>query len=326
MATRRSLALVTGVSAVTGAALIPLVSLPLRDRLPDPIATHWSGGGPPDGSGSLTAALLICCGMWATICAGALVLGWSGWGRRAVRTRTVASLFAGAVFTAGVLGLILNANLDRSSWRDAGGMGAGGIALLLLASAAGGLIGALLGRVGADSREPAPGAPRRIRIGAGERAVWIGYVHSRSMILLGWALTGLGALGVLLALVPAGPLPRSSWSGALALVIGGVAALALSSARVTVDARGLGIAAGPLRLPIRRIPLNRIGTAWAEDRSPAQAGGWGYRVGPAGTTMMLRGGECLVVENTGGRRFAVSVDDAERGASLLNSLRESSAT
>lgn len=81
MATRRSLALVTGVSAVTGAALIPLVSLPLRDRLPDPIATHWSGGGPPDGSGSLTAALLICCGMWATICAGALVLGWSGWGR-----------------------------------------------------------------------------------------------------------------------------------------------------------------------------------------------------------------------------------------------------
>ncbi|GAA3089600.1 hypothetical protein GCM10020254_38220 [Streptomyces goshikiensis] len=34
---------------------------------------------------------------------------------------------------------------------------------------------------------------------------------------------------------------------------------------------------------------------------------------------MLRAGECLVIR-AGGKEFAVSVDDAERGAALLNSL------
>lgn len=38
---------------------------------------------------------------------------------------------------------------------------------------------------------------------------------------------------------------------------------------------------------------------------------------------MLRGGECLVIRPSKGREFAVSVDDAERGAALLNSLRAS---
>ncbi len=39
-----------------------------------------------------------------------------------------------------------------------------------------------------------------------------------------------------------------------------------------------------------------------------------------GTTVMLRSGECLVVRTIKGKDFAVSVDDAERGAALLNSL------
>ena len=38
-----------------------------------------------------------------------------------------------------------------------------------------------------------------------------------------------------------------------------------------------------------------------------------------GTTVMLRSGECLVIHSKG-KDFAVSVDDAERGAALLNSL------
>jgi hypothetical protein len=47
----------------------------------------------------------------------------------------------------------------------------------------------------------------------------------------------------------------------------------------------------------------------------------GYRVSGLGTTVMLRSGECLVVRTRDkGREFAVSVDDAERGAALLNAL------
>lgn len=49
-------------------------------------------------------------------------------------------------------------------------------------------------------------------------------------------------------------------------------------------------------------------------------GGWGYRLSGLGTTVMLRRGECLVIRPRQGAEFAVSVDDAERGAALLNTL------
>lgn len=50
-------------------------------------------------------------------------------------------------------------------------------------------------------------------------------------------------------------------------------------------------------------------------------GGWGYRGLPCGATLMVRSGPCLVIEYVAGGQFAVSVDDAERGAGLLNALR-----
>lgn len=73
--------------------------------------------------------------------------------------------------------------------------------------------------------------------------------------------------------------------------------------------------------PVRRWQAAEIESARAENRTPAQAGGWGYRLGGLGTTVMLRGGECLVIRMRGkGEEFAVSMDDAERGAALLNAL------
>lgn len=93
---------------------------------------------------------------------------------------------------------------------------------------------------------------------------------------------------------------------------------------VGVDERGLRIAYGPWAWPATRIPLSRIRAAWAEDIAPLSVGGWGYRVvpwrAPANSTVMVRSGDCLVVEREDGRRLAVSVDDAGRGASLLAAL------
>ncbi|GGR82660.1 hypothetical protein Snoj_40460 [Streptomyces nojiriensis] len=45
-----------------------------------------------------------------------------------------------------------------------------------------------------------------------------------------------------------------------------------------------------------------------------------YRLSGLGTTVMLRSGECLVIHPRRGREFAVSMDDAERGAALLSAL------
>ncbi|MEU7854572.1 hypothetical protein [Nonomuraea sp. NPDC049141] len=60
--------------------------------------------------------------------------------------------------------------------------------------------------------------------------------------------------------------------------------------------------------------------AWSEVRYPSQVGGWGIRGLPGSATIMLRGGECLIIRYRSGGQLAVSVDDAERGAALINAL------
>ncbi|MFC5753983.1 DUF1648 domain-containing protein [Actinomadura rugatobispora] len=328
MAARRSLYMTAGIAALAGSALIPVAPLALRDRLPDPLATHWDGSGVPDGHSSFTAWTLMCAVTWLVFCASAVAVGLSGWGRRKVRGFTGATLGAGAGLTAGMIATTVRANLDRPSYREAGELGGGPVALVLLGAVVIALVGWMLGATGPDRPDaPPPGEePRlRTRLGRGQRPVWVGYVRSRWVFLLGGALAVAGVLGALLALVLPEPLtPGMPLAGPLlALAVAGLAGLTLSSARVTVDGRGLAVAFGPIGRPVRRIPLETVSSAWVEERRPVEVGGWGYRLSGKGTTVMLRKGECLVVQHgPGDARFAVSVDDAERGAALLNALRE----
>ena len=325
MATRKSLYAVTALVASAGLALLPVVPLTLRGRLPDPLATHWAADGTPDGHLSFTGMLVSAGALWLVLCGGAAVVGLRGWERRRVRAWTGAMFGFGAGLMIGVVATTLGANLDRATWREAADVGGGTVALVMLGAAAAAGLGWLLGHVGSDRPLPPPPGtpPREDLVGKGRRPVWIGYVHSRWAVWMGGVLAVAGLVGSLSALLlpePLGP-GRALALPPLALVLGGVAGLTLSSARVTVDERGLTVAFGPLGWPVRRIPVARVSAAWSEERSPAQVGGWGYRFSGEGTTVMLRGGECLVVQHDGDARFAVSVDDAERGAALLNALR-----
>lgn len=120
--------------------------------------------------------------------------------------------------------------------------------------------------------------------------------------------TGGGLIGAEAALL-AGPFALAS-----VLVFG------FASVQARVTERGLEVAFGSLGWPARRWPTDAIAAARVEARTPAQVGGWGYRLSGLGTTVMLRSGECLVIRTHTGKDFAVSVDDAERGAALLDSL------
>ena len=53
-------------------------------------------------------------------------------------------------------------------------------------------------------------------------------------------------------------------------------------------------------------------------------GGWGWRTGLGGdrTGVVLRTGEALKVERTGGRLFFITTDDAAGAAALLNTLAD----
>ncbi|WP_190278872.1 DUF1648 domain-containing protein, partial [Cellulomonas sp. B6] len=292
-----------------------LIARAWAPRLPDPVATHWSGTDVPDGFGSPASLLavplvvggLLAVGLWA-------LAFWLG---RDTSTRRVAAGFASgtaAFLSATTLGT-LHGQLDLADAADAPGVGptiglALGVALVV------GVVVALV--VPRTPHQPTtapvdPAAPRA-DLGATERAAWSSTVTSRAALVAGGvaALTTAGlAIGLrtpAMLLVPA------------ALLALGAAMFVL---RVSVDGRGL-VARSPLGWPTLHVPLDEVVAARAVSVDPfGEFGGWGYRVGQDGRVgVVLRRGEAIEVERTGGRVNVVTVDDAARAASLLNTLAD----
>jgi hypothetical protein len=146
-----------------------------------------------------------------------------------------------------------------------------------------------------------------------ERVAWSRTVTSAPMQAIG---TSLVLAGVVVALVV------QTFPGVIAAAAG-LLSLAFSSSRTTVDGRGLTVAVGPLGRPRWHVPLADVGSAVAGDVSAlGRFGGYGYRVVPGGSGVILRSGEALIVTRTSGRTFTVTVDDAETGARLLTGLLE----
>ncbi|WP_248959452.1 hypothetical protein [Sphaerisporangium perillae] len=305
------------VAAVTGALVA--VPLALRDRLPEPLASHWGPSGLPDDAMSFWPSLAVNLLVWALFAGFAVyvTLRRDAARYRARRRGVGAMLGGGAAFVLGLQWTTLAANLDRAGWQAAGELG-GKVFIVLTGAVLAGLLGWLVASVGPGDppvAEAMGGA--RLRLRPGQRAVWISSASNT------WA-AGLGVAGV------AGALILAVWSltvetggirgTAVSFAVVGVAGLAVSKVGVRVSDQGLVISFGPLRRPSRKIPLSRITSARAEDRRPIDVGGWGIRGLPGMSTIMVRGGECLVVRYPSGGELAVTVDDATRGAALLNAL------
>ena len=275
------------------------------DRLPDPVATHFSAvEGRADGwTGRTTvvgigAALLLAAGV--------------GWTATATR-KALWGAWATAGFTGALLVLMLRDNLDAA---DARGVVSPLANLALAVGAAGlaALAGAALSRLVSAQERPAAQAEEayaRLPLGPSEVAGWSRHTGSQVLTLLGAGLL----LGGLVALV-LGP-----WSLALLFLAVGVPGLALARVRVTVDRRGLTVAPALAARPRIRVPLDDVEAASVREIDPvSDFGGWGYRVRAHRTGLVLRSGEALVVRREGGREFAVTVPDAGTAAALLNTL------
>jgi hypothetical protein len=300
-------------------AVLTTVPLMLRERLPEPMASHWGPSGAPDGSTSFVALLVLQVGMWVLIggvtCAVALrdsgVLR-----RRASRTGLGALLGGGGLFVVGLQLVTLSANLDVATWSEADSL-SWGVLLVVVVLLLGGWLGALAARPGPDEFPRSSGTETEtIQLPPGRRVVWVSSVRN------GW-LTGIGvsliAAGAGLAAIVLFSGIGGLWPFAVIIVVG-LLTLTCGSARAQITEDGLRISYGPLRRPRTHIPIERVQRAWSEERFPHQVGGWGIRGLPGSVTVILRGGECLVVDYVSGGRFAISIDDAERGAALLNAL------
>ncbi|MFA7761693.1 DUF1648 domain-containing protein [Streptomyces sp. NRRL S-448] len=295
---------------------VVLAALPFAasGRLPDRLATHWDGRA-PDGSMPLWAAALLPALAWAVL---ALSIAFAG--RRGGSPSGAwvgASLLSGGVFLASAQASIVRANLDRADWKDAESVGAGVVITAVVAVAAG-VLGWLAGRRAAlPTVAVRPAAGDVMEIPAGERRVWLSRTSNPWLHLIG-ALTGLAAAAG--TMVAAGGLIGVEWALITPFACASLGTLAFASVQARVTEAGLEVAFGPLGWPARRWAAGDIVSARVENRRPAQVGGWGYRLSGLGTTVMLRSGECLVIHPRKGSEFAVSVDDAERGAALLNAL------
>jgi hypothetical protein len=298
-------------------AVVPAIVLltTARDRLPDPIATHFGASGSADGFMSVDANLVVLAALGAGF---ALVFGLCGrvgfTGRPAPGSRRdLARWFVGTSWaTAAFLGTVVlgavAANLDLT---DAGDAVLPGTTFLagLLAAAVAGPVGGLLAPRTPDAGAAPPSVPAA-PLGSTERISWSRSVGAPWLTVGGTVLVGAG-IAAATALRPA---------GGIVMAAAGVVTVLLGHARVVVDRRGLTVVLGLLGWPRVRVPAEDVEEVTVSDVSPVQFGGWGYRVVPGGRGVILRAGEALVVTRRSGKRLTVTVDDAGTAAGLLSAV------
>lgn len=292
----------------------------LRDRLPDPAASHFTDG-IPDASMPLTQLLLVALLQpiltWLFLVFLVRLRAPGSAGRRVGSGLIVGqALLYGTVVALGVI----YANLDAATWVEAYSP-----PHHQMIATAMGLFGFAIGAAVVDPwRAPLPiplpspetYADQNSLGGAGtgnRRRLWIG--RARNRFLLWYAVVGL----VLFTVV----LPWNAWTVAGAIytlltfhLAGGV--------MVTFNGEILKVYGFPALFPLRRIPLSRIEIAEAVELDPLAWGGWGWRLlSLRRHAFVVRGGESLLIALRGGGEFLVTVSDAATGAAFIRqALRE----
>ncbi|MFG2722745.1 DUF1648 domain-containing protein [Streptomyces sp. NPDC048416] len=288
----------------------------LRDRLPDPMASHFTARGHSDETASQTSYLVLVVVMHLGLAVLWALMALTTAGPTARRPHWLNTLGCAA---AGLIGYLLIAvlfvNADAGDpvrvrmplWQVAIGAGAGALAALV-----GRLLPTAFPRP-APAQPSEPGDSTRLDLAEGEAAGWTRRAPSPVLYVVGAVLLAVGVV-LLFTGAPAyavGALP------------GGLLCLAFSRPYVTVDRHGLTARPTALPWPRIRIPLSDIDRAMSRNIEIwDEYGGWGYRFRPGQSGLMLRSGEAIVVRRADGREFAVTVDDSATAAALLNTLAE----
>lgn len=305
-----ALPLVVGAMAVA----LQLAWLP---QLPDPIAMHWGSSG-PDGYGPAWSTPVLTAGLSLGLTA--LFAAFLATARQPAPTASHKFLAVLSTVTAVFIGSVVTASIavqrGLSDARDAPAIDAPmGIAL-----GAALLIGvlawfALPKTVPASAPVAAPA--EALPLASGERGVWIATtrVATRAVVAILTAIAVVSAATVFTITVTEG----EAWPLAVApLALVAAASIAVSW-RVRVGPDGLLVRSLPFGWPRVRVRTAEIASVHALHIEPlSEFGGWGWRWAPArGFGVVARSGPAIEVQRHDGRRFVVTVDDAETGAALL---------
>lgn len=281
--------------------LVPvLVGFGIGD-LPDPVASHWGIDGRPDGHLPLAGLPLVVLGM-----IGVALLTTSLFrieGRPTAEAVAVTGLMGGLGLSLMASLVILNAGAP--SWEHAETFSAPHVLAALLAATAGGIAGYLLGKRWYPIPKRSPAVSPALDIADGEAVSWFGSTR------VVWPYALLGVAGLLFLSLP-------GWFKGMAVLFV-ILAFLFSHVVVVVGGDSLQVRLGG-GLKVKTVRLSNVSGARPIDLEPAGWGGWGWRVVPSGTAIVLRRGDAIELTYVSGRRFAVTVDDAATGSAVVNGL------
>ena len=160
------------------------------------------------------------------------------------------------------------------------------------------------------------------RQAAGER--WIGGTSGPFLVVVGSLLLTL-AVALLVTAITVEE-RRELLGGTVTLVGASVVVLSFVSVEVTIDREGLRARSRPFALARVHLPLEEIESARVVLHRTFSLGissGWGYRGSLRlfrRAAWVLRSGPAIELDLRGGKRFTITVDDAETGAATLQRL------
>lgn len=298
------------------------------DRMPDPMATHWSGGDGPDGYGPAWSNLALSLGTGIGITAlfalipffdrrrsKSVAWGWTNRFMAAMALWTVSFMQVLAVLTSYV-------QLDLDDATQAPGVGA--IVLIGL------VVATLLGILGwfvqpnLTVHAPTSEITNPIKLAPSARAAWFGTTSMPKPLAFALVATTL-ALPIVLLVEFASP--DRDTTTIVVLAICSILSLGLIatvlSFRVRIDKHGVEVRS-VLGWPVFRVPADDvIGVEVREIHAFSEYGGWGIRLAGDRFGIVLRNSEGFIItRKSRSRTFAVTIDDARTAGSLLARMAE----
>ncbi len=286
--------------------------LAYRSDLPGRVASHYGISGRPDGSMTPEQFLIVIGAMMAIGLGACVAMALT---RRKLQPMVAPSVsFVGAFLGALGAGILATTAIDQRGlerWQEA--TLAPWVVIVWIVGSV--LVGTMAAWIASslpfhcDASTDA--APPTMNLAPGERVFWSSTLSARWPLL-----AGLATLLVAVVLTQLAEL----WI-VMAGLLTAIAVTTFSRISVTADQSGLQVRYGFFGWPRTSVPIQRIATVRAIDIRPADWGGWGYR---GSLTLMkraavvLRAGPGIRVDLHNGKVFAVTIDDPDTPAQLLN--------
>lgn len=296
-----------GATAAIGILLVA-TQLILWSTLPDPVASHFTFAGIPDGYLSRTANLTF--GALVVLGIPLLIIAMIRMDRRFTRASRFLGAF-GVGIASFIAALMLSVLAAQRGLSDAASVTFPGTRIIppaLVGLALGALMYRLLPTP--DPSEPASEPAPVMELAATEQVSWTATQSNHWFLVL--------SLGFILGGVIALPLtePALGW---ILIGVGALLATTFSQVSVTIDQRGVAWRLG-IGLFRGHIALDDLTRARSVEVTPTQYGGWGYRFSTKGAAIVMVAGPGITFEREGSQDLTITVPDAATGAAVANGL------